>query len=474
MTNKIFTNGLDRHMKNLPFSLDWQNWIQTSVEQGCDKNIIFKILLDEGFEYNHIKDVLEFKPTIPIDKIVNPTKRLEKTQEQELPKITVGTSELFLPNAQKFESDEIEFYQLDDFLNEDECEKLISLTKAEMRDSSLDYDYEPDEYYRTSSTCYFNPLNDEYVEEIDRRICAIMGIDPDFTESMQGQHYEVGQEFKSHVDYFGIEDLETSNKELGQRSYTFMIYLNDVEEGGETSFPKIQKTITPKRGQAVVWNSITSEGKSNPNTLHQAHPIKKGSKTVITKWFRTRAGLPAFLREKSEIIPNLTKAGFKKHKLPKALFNKVTKFYHDNLEAKVDEKMQGENINTIGSALVDLPQSLKDELHNSLKSRLEAWCGVKLEPTDIDGIRIYPNGATLPEHRYSADTQTISAIINIDQQVNEEWPLVIEDNYCRKHEIILRPEEIVFYEGARLFHSHPKPLNGTGFANIYCHYKPVF
>ena len=54
------------------FNTDWQNWIKTNVDNGQDKNGIFKILLDEGYSYQAIQQQMQFEPTIPVDQLVNP------------------------------------------------------------------------------------------------------------------------------------------------------------------------------------------------------------------------------------------------------------------------------------------------------------------------------------------------------------------------------------------------------------------
>jgi prolyl 4-hydroxylase len=79
----------------------------------------------------------------------------------------------------------------------------------------------------------------------------------------------------------------------------------------------------------------------------------------------------------------------------------------------------------------------------------------------------------LISHRDKLKTHIISAIINVDQVVDEDWPLIIEDNYYRKHHVFLNPGEVIFYESARLDHGRPLPLKGNKFANIFCHFMPV-
>lgn len=468
------------HLKS--FNPDWKNWIKTNMDAGCDKNGIFKILLEEGFPYNLIKETMRFEPTIPLEEIINPLKQnqenKQKNENHYKGAITKRMENPFIPNGKRLKTKEAEFYLLEDFLNQEECTQIIALITKSLRPSDITKKDEPDKYFRTSSTCDLGLLDDKLVHELDRRICSVMGLDPDYSENIQGQHYEVGQEFKAHTDFFEKNEIEEFGGSLGQRSYTFMVYLNDVEEGGETSFPQLNQTISPKMGKAVIWNNLHPDGTSNHNSLHKAFPVKKGVKTVITKWFRTKDGKPVFSREDNEFIPNFTNIGFKKDSLPEPLFKKITNYYNQNFENRVEEKVPGEFIlnkkeNKPGSYLIDLSESLKNQIHDCLKSSLEEWCGVKLEPTFVYGIRIYEKGSSLKEHRDQLETHIISAIINVDQKVNVDWPLFIEDNYYRKHEVLLNPGDVIFYEGGRLLHGRPNPLNGERFANIFCHFKPV-
>jgi prolyl 4-hydroxylase len=104
---------------------------------------------------------------------------------------------------------------------------------------------------------------------------------------------------------------------------------------------------------------------------------------------------------------------------------------------------------------------------------MEQWSGKKLLPTFVYGIRIYHRGAILKCHRDRLATHIIGAIINVSQDVDEDWPLVIYDHQHRRHSILLKPGEIAFYESGSLIHGRPSPLNGNAFANVFCHFKPV-
>ena len=125
------------------------------------------------------------------------------------------------------------------------------------------------------------------MRELNRRICAALNANPGYAEPSQGQYYEVGQEFKAHTDYFETYELERfSSATWGQRSWTFMVYLNEPQAGGETRFVDAGLLFRPKLGQALIWNNLLPDGQPNPHTLHQGVPVTSGAKAIITKWFR--------------------------------------------------------------------------------------------------------------------------------------------------------------------------------------------
>lgn len=72
----------------------------------------------------------------------------------------------------------------------------------------------------------------------------------------------------------------------GQRTWTAMIFLNPVAEGGETEFPHIKIGVRPRTGTMLIWNNMKPDGTLNYKTLHTGTPVKKGSKYIITKWYR--------------------------------------------------------------------------------------------------------------------------------------------------------------------------------------------
>jgi prolyl 4-hydroxylase len=67
-----------------------------------------------------------------------------------------------------------------------------------------------------------------------------------------------------------------------------MIYLNEPGDGGATRFKHIDKIIQPETGKLLAWNNLDAGGRPNPSTLHHGMKVRKGTKYIITKWYRER------------------------------------------------------------------------------------------------------------------------------------------------------------------------------------------
>lgn len=172
------------------------------------------------------------------------------------------------------------------FLNADECALLCTMIDANRQRSRV---ADGVSHMRTSETCAFD-VDEPLIQLLDLRISLFLGVGPQFGEGVQGQRYAVGQEFRSHADYFKSTDPEDTAHLLrcGQRTWTAMIYLNEPEAGGETYFHSLDHDFVPEMGTMLCWNNIDAEGKPNPHTIHQGKPVIAGTKYIVTKWFRQR------------------------------------------------------------------------------------------------------------------------------------------------------------------------------------------
>ena len=154
-------------------------------------------------------------------------------------------------------------FAVPNFLPGELCDALIALIDANRRPSTI-ADPNGDDYFRTSETCDLDP-GEPAVRDVEARLLALTGIDPAHGEPIQGQRYEVGQEFKAHTDYFEPDGQDFSRycTVAGQRTWTFMAYLNDVDAGGATRFKLIDKIFQPRRGMLVGWNNRRPDGSLN-------------------------------------------------------------------------------------------------------------------------------------------------------------------------------------------------------------------
>ncbi|MEL6529494.1 MAG: 2OG-Fe(II) oxygenase [Pseudomonadota bacterium] len=192
------------------------------------------------------------------------------------------------PGAYKVDTDKAELFAIGDFLSAAECQRLCLMIDDVARPSALhELGYESG--FRTS---YSGDLDreDTFVMGISRRIDDLLGVNPIIGEAIQGQRYLPGQQFKPHNDWFYTTEKywKLEQKRGGQRSWTAMAYLNTVEEGGGTHFVELGINIEPKPGVLLVWNNAKPDGTPNLDTLHAGTPVVKGSKYIITKWYRTR------------------------------------------------------------------------------------------------------------------------------------------------------------------------------------------
>ncbi|MBB3169190.1 prolyl hydroxylase family protein [Simiduia aestuariiviva] len=139
--------------------------------------------------------------------------------------------------------------------------------------------------YRVSSSCtILPPIEDPIVFELKKRMASQQGISLECVEPFSMIHYREGDEYKLHFDALPQEALKNGE---AQRTRTSILYLNDEFRGGETRFPRIAKTVTPKTGRLITFNNtVTHDQTPMPNSLHAGSPIAQGNKFILTLWGR--------------------------------------------------------------------------------------------------------------------------------------------------------------------------------------------
>lgn len=172
-----------------------------------------------------------------------------------------------------------------------ECEGLIDAARPRMSRSltvetqtggeALNAD-------RTSHGMFFRRGEIELVSRLEARIARLLNWPVSHGEGLQVLHYRPGAEYKPHYDYFDPREPGTANitRRGGQRVGTLVMYLNEPERGGGTTFPDVGLEVLPQRGHAVLF----AYGQPLPSTqtLHGGAPVLAGDKWVATKWLRER------------------------------------------------------------------------------------------------------------------------------------------------------------------------------------------
>lgn len=176
-------------------------------------------------------------------------------------------------------------------LSRAECESLIALARPRVRRSTVvDLETGGSQMHsaRTSSSTEFERGATPLIERIERRLAALVDWPYEHGEGMQVLRYEPGQEYEPHFDWFDPASPGAGPllERGGQRVATIIMYLNDPECGGGTSFPDAHLEIAAVRGNALFFSYDRPHAATR--TLHGGMPLVRGEKWVATKWLRER------------------------------------------------------------------------------------------------------------------------------------------------------------------------------------------
>jgi prolyl 4-hydroxylase len=182
-------------------------------------------------------------------------------------------------------------------------------------------------------------------------------------------------------------------------------------------------------------------------------------------------------------MKNFTELGFKKVRAPPALMELVEHFWLNNREHQTVEwttispyhntwdsdptVVKIEDTSMIGGGW-----PLRTAFANAVREVIEEWTGMKQVIASVYGIRSYHNQSILAPH-VDRNPLISSAILNIAQDVEEDWPLEVYDHNGVAHNVTMLPGDLVLYESHSVVHGRPFPLNGNFYANMFIHFEPM-
>lgn len=263
--------------RSLPaIDASWQEWIDINLRRQCDVEGMVKAMAEKGFQPEQARQAILRKKNYTYQDFDWMNGSKIKTFDRDIiihatidkPKIAV----------------------LDNVLSPEECLSVIELAKTRFKVATtvdVNTGQAVTHEARTGEAAYFGSIN-PLMAAITRRCSEIMRIPEKHGEEFQVAHYSPGQRYKPHFDYFPPSDKGSHPhlKNGGQRCATLLIYLNEVEEGGTTSFPRINFKVHPHVGRAVYFHYSTPEGQVDPLSEHGGDPVIQGEKFIMTKWMR--------------------------------------------------------------------------------------------------------------------------------------------------------------------------------------------
>jgi prolyl 4-hydroxylase len=264
----------------------WRQWLIHNRDRGCARQEIVDRAVAQGYSLVAINAVLETPAQHGAALISSDGLKPPAWLQWFNAPITDSQHR---PRAVRVETPHAQLYELPSLLSSLECQELIEAINSALLPSTVTRGSND---YRTSRTCHLRHNHPVLSRRLDQRFADLLGVDPRFSEPIQGQRYDPGEYFKQHTDWFspGTKEFDHNTRNGGQRTWTVMVYLNAVESGGETWFQHLDQRFTPRSGLGLAWNNLQEDGTPNRNTLHEAIPVAVGSKWVITKWFRERTG----------------------------------------------------------------------------------------------------------------------------------------------------------------------------------------
>lgn len=158
----------------------------------------------------------------------------------------VATSHDFgdLRGADRWVADRVEYVRIPDFLDADECRRLIEVARAA---SAADAGaLEP--------VAAHNP----WLIEVDARLCSLLGFAPGAGTPLRARYFKAGEQAPSNI----------ATREAPWRC-SVSIYLNDVESAGEVRLGRSNCVLRPRRGSALIAKR-TAASASDPRSEPQA------------------------------------------------------------------------------------------------------------------------------------------------------------------------------------------------------------
>lgn len=257
------------------------DWLQRHVAEGFEAEPLVASMVQSGYDRAFARRVVdEALAQRPAPAPVAPVPHPAPTEPEAANSNAVRTSDREIPILFAIETPRIVLFQ--HFLSDEECDELIALGRHRLKRSPVVNPETGEENLisaRTSQGAMFQVGEHPLIARIEARIAQATGVPVEHGEGFQVLHYQPGGEYQPHFDYFNPgRSGEARQLEVGgQRVATLVIYLNSVQAGGATGFPKLGLEVAPVKGNAVFFVYKRPDGTLDDNTLPAGLPACRSS-----------------------------------------------------------------------------------------------------------------------------------------------------------------------------------------------------
>jgi prolyl 4-hydroxylase len=181
------------------------------------------------------------------------------------------------------------------FLSAAVCDWLIDRARGRLERARVYDAFEHKDFVdesRTNSSAIFQIVDADLIHLlVQARMAAACSVPVSHMEAPTVLHYAVGETIGNHYDFVdpAHPNYAEEIRRFGNRKITFLIYLNEGYEGGETAFPKLELSHAGRRGEGLFFVNTLDDGHANLQMLHNGRPPTRGEKWVFSQFIRNRS-----------------------------------------------------------------------------------------------------------------------------------------------------------------------------------------
>ena len=152
------------------------------------------------------------------------------------------------------------------------------------------------DHMRTNSAAGFDLMHADLVQAaVQWRMSIAVGVPIAHMEGPTVLHYAIGEQITNHYDFVNprIPNYQSEFDKRGQRIVTFLVYLNDDYEGGETDFPEPGPALSRRKGNGIFFTNALPNGEPDLRMVHAGLPPKDNEKWLMSQFIRNRVVLGA-------------------------------------------------------------------------------------------------------------------------------------------------------------------------------------